>query len=126
MKRIVKLSTPWNHDLLKRTPNGSGVFGNYQFEIDNGCRECDYWIVWGGLKEETNVKCPPQNVIYVTDESHAERAFEQNFLNQFTTVIACRKDLKHPRIIHTHDLGMWHLDKSYEEIAALDIQRKSK
>ena len=126
MRRIIKLSTPWNHNFLKRTPGGKGVFGNYQFEIDNDCSECDYWIVWGRLKEITKVKCPAENIIYVTDETHYDRIFNTDFLHQFSAVVACRKDIDHPHLIPTHDLGIWHFDKSYDEVLAMDIVHKPK
>lgn len=126
MAQIVKLSTPWNHDFMKLTPQGSGIFGSYKFEIDNTCSECDYWVVWGNLREPAKVKCAPENIIYVTDETHAQRSFNAEFLNQFFSVIACRKDLHHSRIIPSHDLGIWHLDKSYDEVKALSSPVKSK
>lgn len=126
MGRIIKLSTPWSHDFLKRTPGKKGIFGNYRFEIDNDCVECDYWVVWGRLREISKVKCPSENIIYVTDETHSERKFNSEFLNQFPTIVACRKDLSHSHIIHTHDLGIWHFDKSYDEVAALDVRYKPK
>lgn len=126
MKKIVKISTPWNHDLLKRTPGGKGVFGNYKFEFDDACSECDYWIVWGGLKGKEKTKCPPQNVIYLTDETHEQRKFNESFLIQFSTVLACRKDVVHPHVIFTHDLGIWHFDKSYDEVVSMNASPKTK
>jgi len=126
MRYIVKLSTPWSHDFLKRTPGGSGVFGNFRFVTDDACRECDYWVVWGGLREATKVKCPAQNIVYVTDESHSERRFNPEFLHQFRAVIACRQDIQHPHIIPSHDLGIWHFDKSYDEVMAMDVSHKPK
>jgi hypothetical protein len=126
VKKIIKLTTPWDHDFLKRTPGGTGIFGNYRFEINNACSECDYWVVWGGLRDYEKVKCPPQNRIYITDESHSERTFYPEFLAQFPTVIACRKDIIHPHLIASHDLGIWHFNKSYDEVANLKITEKSK
>src|SRR5690349_3163409 len=112
MNKIVKLTTPWSHDFMIRTPHSAGVFGDFKFEIDNDCDQCDYWIVWGGIGSITNVKCPTENIIFITDETHADRKFEADFLNQFSTVVACRTDLTHPHIVKSHDLGIWHFKRS--------------
>lgn len=125
MQKIIKISTPWGHDFLKRTPAGNGCFGKYKFEIDNKCNECDYWIVWGGVKEKQRVNCPVDNQIYLTDETYAERVFCSEFLAQFKTVIACREDLQHPNVLRTHDLGIWHFNKSYDEIVGLPVPEKT-
>ncbi len=122
----VKITTPWNHSFYAQTPGGRGIAHGYRFEIDNGCAECDHWIVWGGLRKQERVVCPPGNVYYLTDESHAERKFDQRFLNQFPRVIACRTDLQHPAVIPTHDLGIWHFGKNYEEVAGLQPFPKDK
>lgn len=111
---------------MARTPGGSAVFDNYRFEIDNGCRECDYWVVWGGLKKMEKVKCPAENVIYATDETHAQRRFDHAFLDQFFFLVACRTDLHHPRVIRSHDLGIWHFNKTYDEVLALRLDEKSR
>lgn len=124
--KIIKLTTPWPHDYKKRTPLGKGVFDGFQFEIDNQCSECDYWVVWGGLKRKTTVKCPPENVIYITDEAHAERFFNHKFLQQFPTVFSSRFDVNHPNVIRIHDVGIWHFNKSFDEVATLLPFKKDK
>lgn len=126
MKKIVKLTTPWDHDFMTRTPHSGGVFGEYKFEIDNDCDECDYWIVWGGVGRITKVKCPPENILFVTDETHSERRFETDFLQQFPTVVACRTDLVHPHIVKSHDLGIWHFKRSYDQVVRLEPMQKTK
>jgi hypothetical protein len=117
---IVKLTHPssWPPDLKTQTPRSAGVVGDCRFEINNACTDCDYWIVWGGLETPQTVNCPKENLIYVTDETHAERRFVQRFLDQFAAVIACREDIRHREFIKTHELGAWHMKKSYDEVMA--------
>ncbi|ASU36788.1 glycosyltransferase family 10 domain-containing protein [Mucilaginibacter xinganensis] len=115
--KVIKLTTPWRHDFLKSQLDPGIV--DYRFEIDNNCDVCDYWIVWGDIPhefEKMTVKCPPSNVIYMTDEAHEGKQFNQKFLNQFNYVITCRDDLQHRNIINTHEINQWQLSKSFAEV----------
>lgn len=122
----IKLNTPWPHDYYSKTPFGKGIFGNYKFEIDNKVSECDYWLIWGDLKEKTKVKCPKENIIYISDEAHSQRKFNPDFLDQFTTIITQRADIQHKRIIRTHDLGIWHFPVNYDELSNWTLPEKKK
>lgn len=124
--KIIKLSTPWNHDFYAQTPEGKGVYGDYKFEIDNECQECDYWVVWGNLKKPEKVKCRPDNVFYLTDESHEQRIFNQEFLNQFAAIFTPRNDVFHSNVIKTHDLGIWHFKKKFDSIKSMELPLKQK
>ena len=78
---IIKFSTPWNHidfntRISKEIRNPSLLF-----DFDDSYIEYDYWIVWGGIKGQVEKAiCPPENVIYLTDEVHSERIFNQSFI----------------------------------------------
>lgn len=124
--KIIKLTTPWPHDYISKTPSGSGIFNDFKFEINNDCLECDFWVVWGGLENKTRVKCPPENIIYITDEAHTERVFNDNFLNQFPTVFSCRNDINHSNVIKTHDLGIYYFNAPYNEIKKMVPVEKTK
>jgi hypothetical protein len=129
-KIVIKLTTPWKHPFFySHTPNGTGIIGDYKFEIDNDIKECDFWIVWGGLNptvEFDKVKCPAENVIFLTDEVHVDRRFYQGFLDQFPTVVTPRKDIEHQNVIFWHELNTWHLNKSFDELISLDRLEKTK
>ncbi|SHN24067.1 glycosyltransferase family 10 domain-containing protein [Mucilaginibacter sp. OK098] len=125
--KIIKLTTPWRHDFLKSQLNPQIV--DYKFEIDNDCRECDYWIVWGDIPHEHErmvVKCPPSNVIYMTDEAHEQKQFNQKFLDQFNYVITCREDLHHRNLIQTHEINHWQLSKSFTDVYSTAKIEKTK
>lgn len=115
--KVIKLTTPWRHPFLRQQLNPQIV--DYKFEIDNGCDECDYWIVWGDIPnefEKMTVKCPPSNVIYMTDEAHEKKQFSQKFIDQFNYVITCRDDLYHKNLVKAHEINHWQLNKSFDEV----------
>lgn len=124
--KIIKLTTPWNTDYYAQTPEGKGIFGDYKFEINNECKECDYWIVWGALPEKEEVLCTKENVIYIVDEAFKERSFNQEFLAQFSAVLTLRKDIVHQKIIPIHELCPWYFKKDYEDLLSLKLPKKTK
>ena len=123
----IKVSTPWSHiDFKTRLPQS--VNPNYRFYFDDEEEEFDFWIVWGGIKGiKEKVICPIENIIYLTDEVHEQRHFNQHFINQFSSIITCRTDLKHQNIIPTHELNTWMLDRSYDFLSSSNdiIKEKS-
>lgn len=127
-KPIVKISTPY--DYKKHASQISPELSEkYQFEIDNDCDECDYWVVLGDLplnSDKTKVNCPRENIFYLTDEAYVEKKFNKNFLNQFSHVITCRDDIMHVGLIRTHEMLVWQLNQSYEQICNISYPNKSK
>ena len=115
----IKISTPWNHinfNTRVSTLNGNP---NYNFFFDDDPIECDFWVIWGGIKgEKEKAICNPANIIYLTDEVNEQRFFNKFFLNQFAAIITCRSDLKHPSIISNHELNTWMIDRNYDWLYA--------
>jgi Glycosyltransferase family 10 (fucosyltransferase) C-term len=126
-KQIIKISTPFNSAKIRSQINPS-LLAEYSFEIDNDCTICDYWIVWGDLpecQERTSVRCPQSNILYMTDEAYVEKKFDQRFLDQFAGIVTCRKDVSHHNLIQTHEINIWQLDYSFEEIEKLsEVEKK--
>lgn len=124
---IVKFSTPWNHiDFNTRT---SKLFNNskYKFDFSETCLICDFWIIWGGIKiTKEKVLCPPQNVIYITDEVHEGRFFYKSFLDQFPAIFTCRTDINQASVIFTHELNTWMVDGDFDTISGNPIPAKTK
>lgn len=127
--KIVKLSTSFGHQFLPGQIGGE-VSLQYKFEIDNDCKKCDYWIVWGDLPidvQRMKISCPKGNLIYMTDEAFAEKKFNQAFLNQFDIVLSCRTDIAHKNLIRTHEINTWHIKKQFSELDNNDhIEKKKK
>jgi hypothetical protein len=126
---IVKVSTPWQHRFLESQAESWNETHQFKFEVDNNCKECDFWIVWGGLKNSIDSErtyCPKENVIFLTDEVHDQKVYYQSFLNQFSAVITPRTDLDHCNILNSHELNTWHLHKSFIEVSEPGLIKKSK
>jgi len=116
----IKLTTPWPHNYAAQLHQNE----NYRFEINNACATADYWFIWGGLKSTETVLCPVENVIYITDEAHELRKYNQEFLNQFKTIASVRTDLKHANNIFIHEPQLWYFDKSRKELETMAVPGK--
>lgn len=114
MGRIkVKISTnspAWS--FIRQTPGAQGVWGNYQFCIDNDVAECDWWVIIDGLVKEQTVSCPPSNTILITGEPPSIKNYEKNFIEQFGTVITTQTKIKAPRIVNLQ-LMPWYIGAHY-------------
>lgn len=105
----VKLSDPFTAwSILRQTPGSLGVWGDYQFIINKEIKECDFWVVYEGLKEEESVSCPPQNTIIITGEPPDIKRYNTSFLAQFATVITCQSNITHPNVILSQQSQPWH------------------
>lgn len=124
--KIIKLTTPWSHDYYSQTPAGRGIYEEFTFEINNDCNKCDFWIIWGGLKNEEKVKVKSGVVIYVTDEAYDQRKFNEEFLDQFQVIATVRKDLDKGIILPIHEFAPWYFKKSYDFLMQLQPPTKSK
>lgn len=116
----VKVSTPWHHiNYNNRISKGSEAEYSFDFEDSDNKTAYDFWIIWGGIKTtQIQAICPPQNVIFITDEVHEERFFYKRFLSQFSTVFTCRNDIDHSSVILTHELNTWMINRSFEELVS--------
>ncbi len=125
---IVKVSTPWVHINFNQRVSALQPNVTYQFIIDDiKCVECDFWIIWGGIKSiSETVVCNPNNIIYLTDEVHEKRFFVKKFVDQFAAILTCRTDLKHKCIIPTHELNTWMIEKDFDEVVSQHVFNKTK
>ena len=124
--KTIKLTTPWNQDYYRQTPGGKGIVNNFKLEINNDCNDCDYWIVWGGVLKQEKANVQSGTVIFITDEAHNKRQFDEKFLRQFTRVATVRKDLEKYSVIQIHEFAPWYIKKSYDFFENLQPPQKSK
>jgi hypothetical protein len=120
MTKTIKLTTPWQHNYQAQIPENAGI----KFEVNNMCHEADFWFIWGGLTDKESVKCPKENIIYITDEAHELRIYNHQFLNQFKTIASVRKDLQHPNSIYIHEPQIWYFDKTRTELDQMQLIEK--
>ena len=124
--------------LKRQTPNNSGVWENCQFYINEPVEICDYWVVYDGLDKKEETICPEGNTLLITGEPPTIKQYKQHFLNQFSTVITCHKNMKHKNMIFQQQGLPWHIlfrirnhdilsfSKCYDELISLDRFHKDK
>lgn len=126
-KKVIKLTTPWGQSFLNDRISTLEQNSSYIFEIDNDCDYCDYWVVWGGFGENHKKnRVKTSKTIFLTDEVHKFKIYNKKFIDQFDAVITPRKDIKHSKVIPSHELNTWHILKTYDELIELNELPKSK
>jgi hypothetical protein len=110
MKKI-KITTPYGiWPLIRQTPNNSGIWDHYQFFVNDGISECDYWFVFDDLLKPETISCYPSNVVFLALECPAIRPhINSNFLEQFGVVWSYGRNIKHPHTIETISPSPWHI-----------------
>lgn len=98
---VIKISTALvDWPFLRQTPMESGEWMEYKFFVDNNeIKECDYWFIYEGLHKKESVKCPPENIYFITGEPPSIKSYNQKFLQQFSTVITSHQAIRHKDII---------------------------
>ena len=85
------------------------MWGQFKFGINNDISECDYWVVYDGLISAETVKCPLNNVVFITGEPPDQRSYPQKFLDQFSKIITCHTKIKHTNVALTQQALPWHV-----------------
>jgi hypothetical protein len=101
---VVKITTPWNHDYISQLEFVK-TYG-IDFQVNNDSKEADWWIIWGGLNQSETVNC--SNLLYIADESHEERVYNNDFLNQFKQIATVSDHPQHLNKIIIHELTLWY------------------
>ena len=126
--KIVKLTFNFDWPIFRQTPSFSKTWGDYKFVIDSNLKECDFWIVYTSYNfTEQRVKCNPENIIFLPGECFSSGPrYTQKFLDQFGAIITVQRELKHRRIIYSHNANPWFLGKSFDELSAMTPSNKTK
>ena len=113
--KVVKLSinSP-KEGLLRQTPSGNGIWGDYKFEINNDVDECDFWFVYSkGQKFDEESILAPENLVLLTGESEEIYHYSNRFVQQFPTVITSRSDLRATHLIKSHPAQPWWVGRKF-------------
>ncbi len=138
----VKLSTNFPEwPLIRQTPGWQSIWGNCRFFINEAVEECDYWVVFDDVLQPEATRCPPGNTLLITVEPPSVKTYLPNFAAQFSRVLTCHRELKHPGAIYRQqslpwmiggryhkDKGQWDATytKDYDELSALTPITKTK
>ena len=136
--KLTTLSPKW--PLERQTPDSTGVWRNCKFFINQNIKKCDYWVVFGGLKEKEKAICPKTNTIFIMGEPTSIKRYNPKFLKQFETIITSQRNIKHSNVIHKQQALPWmiggkydkktntwpNFSKNYNELTAITNIKKSK
>lgn len=124
----VRLYFPYPEwDLFRQTPYSNGIWGNYQFFLEDTEKEYDYWVIYtdSNLQKE-NCNCPPENIFFFTVEPPSIKYFGTNFLKQFPHVITCQENIKQKGVIQGQCGVPWFVGKNYDELINMPPFEKNK
>jgi acetyltransferase-like isoleucine patch superfamily enzyme len=120
----------WNW--IRQTPNSKGVWKDAIFIInDDTVKECDYYVVLGGLNKPSSVKVK-YATIFIALENQDIQIYDQDFLDQFDIILTHRRDIKHKQVINSVFPAYWFVgrkqnnevtinwSKGYDELTQLD------
>ncbi len=120
----IKLSTPSPElSVLRQTPSSKGVWGNCQFFLNTNIKECDFWVIYEGLSKMESVRCPQRNTVFITAEPPSIKEYEQEFLEQFTTVITSHRKIRHRNIVYTQQGYPWHIGRRVSNDDGMQITK---
>ncbi|MBU4348430.1 hypothetical protein KJ671_02970, partial [Patescibacteria group bacterium] len=70
------------------------------FYINDDVKECDWWVVYDGLKRVETANCPKDRTILITNEPPTIKKYNQEFLDQFHMIITCQRNIKHENVVY--------------------------
>jgi len=115
--------------LERSAPSRRHQWQDIRFHFEPDCDACDAWVVWQsrrGLAAPETVRCPPENTILVTREPPDILQLPPAYLRQFGTVIAPDARIRHSNHWFQQFGQVWHLEKDYDELTAMDPPEKSR
>ncbi len=99
------------------TPRRLGRWDNVRFDLDVPEGPVQAWFVFEGVDATETVRCPPQNVVLVTAEPSAYKAYPAEWLRQFGRILTCqRHQSDHPHKTIGHTGIPWSIGKGYDEL----------
>jgi hypothetical protein len=140
MKKI-KLTTNTEWPFVRQTPDSKGIWKDCQFLIDDNSTECDWWVVFDGLKKPETALCNPKHTILITAEPPSVKTYNKKFLEQFEYIVTCHRSFKHKNLIFTQQSLPWMVgrkfipqnkswdkesSKDYDELSSIELIVKNK
>ena len=110
---VIKISSgspEYSNLLLRQLPGMNPVWGECEFFINSYVTECDWWYVLhgSGLIKTEECICDPNHIVYVSMEPTEKISKVSNlFLDQFSHLVICDRDIDHPNITYMNWLTWW-------------------
>ena len=124
---LIRIVKHWSFpDLFRQTPAGLGVWNDIHFTL-KPVDECDVLLVLNELREDINVRCPPENVWQLLQEPYVPDflPWMRDGHCQFSRVYTHCPPTVHARYRKTHPLVPWHVGRSYDELMKKDLHFKN-
>jgi len=115
-----------NNYYLSLTPNGKGLFNNFQFFFNEDIKDYDYIVVFEKLYEEIAVSISLDKVIYIAGEASSIKRYKQEFLEQFGHIITCQEMIQHKSKFLKSPGHSWFPKKTYDELLNTTTVEKTK
>lgn len=112
-------------DILRQTPGGKGKWNDMQFTFAKP-QTCDAVVVLNHPLEDISLKCRKGNKFILIQEPPyaANNYFKLHF--RFYNHIVSGFDSEHNFISHKTQAALpWHINKSFDELNALDVNQKT-
>lgn len=96
--------------ILRQTPGRNGIWGNCKFFIKDEIEQYDWWVVLheSGLRHPEILKCDVNQTVYVSMEPNESVSGATHlFLDQFSYVVVCDRDIVHKNKIFKNLLTWW-------------------
>lgn len=113
MIRVKVSSSNPDFPLIRQTPDAKGIWENFIFYINQDIEECDYWVILDSLNKTETTKCRKENVILITGEPESVKKYSRFFINQFSKIITCHRNLKHENVTYSQQGLPWMAGAKY-------------
>tara|TARA_B110000211_G_C14004081_1_gene519938 strand:- start:208 stop:1215 length:1008 start_codon:yes stop_codon:yes gene_type:complete len=111
--KIIKVSSgipEYTKLLLRQSPQMKGIWNDCKFIVNSNVKECDWWFVLhgSGLVKSEECFCDPSHIVYVSMEpTEIISKVSKKFLDQFSHLIICDRNINHPNITYMNWLTWW-------------------
>ena len=126
---LVRIVKDWDlPDLMRQTPDRSGVWGDIIFTLEP-VERCDYLIILNHARqgETVRVNCPPRNVWAIMQEPPNEVLKQMHKgIEQYSRIYTPDVDLKGKRYIHSQTALPWHVNRDYDFLVGCGVPHKGR
>jgi Glycosyltransferase family 10 (fucosyltransferase) C-term len=104
----VRVTTSFpNMPLIRQTPGRTGVWGQFQFIINQPVQDYQFWVLFDRFPERLSGRCAEANTVFISAEPPSLARYSRPFVEQFGTVITCHRSIRGPNVIHSQQALPW-------------------
>jgi hypothetical protein len=125
--RVVRLIKDWDRpEVTLQTPGARGVWEDVQFTAEP-VEQCDYVVVLNRVPQETVVRCPPEHIwAFMQEPPVPEFRWLRKGFDQYARIYTPDVSLRESRVIHSHGVMFWHVNRDYDFIRQCPPPEKPK